>query len=187
MRISNWTWLVISACFISWWGLAARPSADWQLASIASCIAAFFSLVTLVIRGALKWRERGLVDLISCLLIVAACPAGVAIGRMVRGVVLSHDIDRYNAAAKWVAAHNRPDSSNLVHLPPQYGDLAYGVNYERDDVCGIMIDFYWGGGFPVKHIVRRYATNPGWVRVEKCHKDWERIHPVSDNWYEIAD
>jgi len=106
MRIFNWTWLVTSACFISWWGLAARPRAEWQLAWIASCIAAFSLLVALVIRGTLKWREHGLVNLVSCLLIVAACPAEMAVGRTMRSVVLSHDLDRYDAAAKWVSAHN---------------------------------------------------------------------------------
>ena len=187
MRISNWTWLVTIAGLISWWGLAARPRIEWQLACIASCIAAVFLIVALVIRGALKWRERGLVNLISCLLIVAACPAGVGIGRMVRGVLLSHDLDQYDAAVTWVSAHNKPDSSHLIQLPPQFGNLAYGVYYEHDDLCGMTIDFYWGGGFPVKHIVRRYAANPGWVRVGKCHRDWGRIHPISENWYEIAD
>jgi len=61
------------------------------------------------------------------------------------------------------------------------------VYYEHDDSCGMTIDFYWGDGFPVKHVVHRYATNPGWVSVEKCYKDWGRIHPISGNWYEISD
>lgn len=103
---------------------------------------AFLSLVTLVIRGILKWRERGLVNLISCVFLVAAPVAGIAIGRTTRSVVLSHDLDRYNAAAKWVTIHHKPDSNNLIHLPPQYGDLACGVYYEHDDLCGTRIHFY---------------------------------------------
>ena len=145
------------------------------------------TLAALIVRGAWKWREHGLVNLISCLLIIAAPAAGIVIGRTVRSALLFRDLDRYEAAAQWVSAHNNPNTLSVIHLPPQYGDLAYGVHYDRDGVCGTTIDFFWGGGFPVKHVVRRYATNPTWVRVEKCYKGWERIRPISENWYEIAD
>jgi hypothetical protein len=187
MKISNWTWLVVLACLVSWSGMAARPGTGWQLAVIVSCSVALATLATLIVRGAWKWRERGIVNLVSCLLIVAAPEAGIVIGRTVRGALLSHDLERYRAAAQWVSAHYKPNTLSVIHLPPRYGDLAYGVHYERDDVCGTTIDFYWGGAFPVKHVVRRFAANPDWLRVDKCHKDWGLVRPISGNWYEITD
>jgi len=187
MRISTSTWLVAFACFFSWGALAARPTAEWQLASVASSIGAFVLLIRLVVRGAIKWRERGVAYVISCVLIVAASPVGIAVGRTVRTVVWSHDLDRYTAAAQWVLNNSKPDSSNPVPLPSRYADLGYIVYHERDELCGTRIDFLWAGGFPVKHVVRRYATNPKWVSVEKCYRDWGRIKPISSNWYEIAD
>jgi hypothetical protein len=187
MRISRSAWLVAFACFASWSAFAARPSVEWQLASIASSIGAFVLLVGLVVRGTITWRERGIAHVISCLLIVVASPVGIAVGRTVRGVELSHDLDRYNAAAQWVLTHGNPDSTNRVPLPSRYADLGYGVYYERDALCGTRIDFLWGGAFPVKHVVRRYATSPKWMSIEECRKDWARITPISSNWYEMSD
>lgn len=56
-----------------------------------------------------------------------------------------------------------------------------------DELCGTRIDFVWGGAFPVKHVVRRYTTNPKWTSIEVCYRDWVRITPISTNWYEMSD
>lgn len=102
-------------------------------------------------------------------------------------MTLAHDLDRYNAAVQWILGHRTPDSSQAVSLPPQYADLGYKVYYERDATCGVRIDFLWGDGFPVKHVLRRYAVDPKWTSVRACSKDWGRITRIAPNWYEISD
>jgi hypothetical protein len=154
---------------------------------IASSIGALVLLIWLVVQGTIKWRERGIANFISCILIVAALSAGLVTGREVRSLQLSHDLERYNAAAQWVLIHGIPDSTNRVPLPTRYADLGYAVYFETDALCGTRIDFAWADAFPVKHVVRRYATNPGWTSIEKCYKDWTRIAPISANWYEMSD
>lgn len=166
---------------------AARPSGNWQLAVFASSIGALVLMVGLVIQGIVKWRQRGVANLISCILIVAASLGGPAAGRVVRSLQLSHNIDRYNAAARWVMAHNKPDNTKFVLLPSQYADLGHTVIYESDGLCGTRIDFLWGGAFPVKHVVRRFTTSTKWLRVTDCRKYWGRITPISSNWYEMSD
>jgi hypothetical protein len=187
IKIPKSTWFVAFACFISWGALAARPATEWQLASVTSFIGALILLVGKVVQGAIKWRQRGLVNLISCLLIVAALVTGSLTGRLVRSLQLSYDLARYNAAAQWILTHSYPDSTNHVPLPSRYAELGYGVNYERDSLCGTKIDFFWGEAFPVKHVVRRYATDPRWISIEGCSKGWARITPISTNWYEMSD
>lgn len=187
LKIPWSTWLVAFASFFSWGAFAARPSGEWQLAAIVSSIGALILLVGLVIQEIIKWRERGVANVISCVLIVAASLVGPVAGRTVRSLQLSHDIDRYNAAAQWVLTHNNPDSIKLVSLPSHYADLGHVVIYESDELCGTRIDFLWGVAFPVKHVVRRYATSTKWLSVKECRKYWGRITPISMNWYELSD
>jgi hypothetical protein len=187
MKIFRSAWVVAFACFFSWGAFVARPSVEWQLALFASSVGASVVLIWLAVRGAIKWRERGIAYLISCLLIVVAAPAGIAAGRTVSRLELSHNLDRYNEAAQWVISHSNPDGINRVPLPSRYADLGYGVYYERDELCGTRIDFLWGEAFPVKHVVRRYATSSKWISIKECHKDWGRITPISSNWYAMSD
>ena len=187
MRIHGITWLVAFACFISWAAFATRPTGAWQLASIASSVGALVLLLGLVAQGAMKWRERGIVNVISCLLVVAALPSGTAAGRIARSLQLSRDLERYNAAVQCVLTHSTPDTTNRIPLPSRYADLGSGVYYEHDERCGTHVDFLWAGAFPVKHVIRRYASNPEWTTIKQCHKDWARITPVSPNWYEMSD
>jgi len=61
------------------------------------------------------------------------------------------------------------------------------VFYERDASCGARIDFLWGAGFPLKHVVRRYATSATWIKVDDCIRSWRNIEPMAPNWYELTD
>jgi len=139
------------------------------------------------VQGALKWRTHGIHKLLSCLPLLAALPFAVFCGHAIRHAIFSHDIHRWNEAVEWVKAENKPNPDHRIQLPLQYADLAYGVFYTDDDTCGLMIDFFWGGAFPVKHTVRRYAPNPEWSDTQQCRESWHNIRTLSGNWYEISD
>lgn len=180
-------WLLIVICFVSTCMFAARPSAGVQLLSMVSALAALVTLVLLAIQSATRWRQHGLANLVACMLLVLSFPAAVHLGHAIRGVVFNRDLDRWYHAANWVMTHGEPNLGRPVGLPLQYSDLAPGVHYKIDQTCGLMIDFFWGGGFPVKHTVRRYAANPDWVDVKQCSATWRRGRHLSGNWYEISD
>jgi hypothetical protein len=187
MRVRRSTWFLIATCFLSWCAFTTRPNPWVQLAAMASVIVALIWLAKLAIQGSLKWRERGARNLISCLLIIASFPLAVFCGQTTRSAIFSHNLDRWNQAVTWVTTHKEPNRDNLIELPSRYADLAYGVHYKHDKACGLMIDFFWGGGFPVKHTVRRYAVNPNWIDIKQCRTDWSRGRMISGNWYEISD
>lgn len=187
MGIRKSTWFLIAICFISWCAFATRPSPWVQLAAMASALAALIALVAFAIQGAIKWRERGLTNLLSCLLVALSFPTAVLLGQEIRSKIFSHNLDRWNQAVTWVTTHKAPNSGAPIELPSQYSDLAYGVHYNTDKSCGLTVDFFWGGGFPVKHSVRRYATNPEWIDMKQCRSNWSRGRGLSGNWYEISD
>lgn len=187
MRVHRNTWLLITACLLSWGAFAARPSGWTQLASMMSASIALVWIAVLAIQGLTKRRERGISSLVSSLLIIAAFPLAVISGGLFRDAIFSYNIDRWNEAVTWVTANHHPNHNSSIKLPRQYANLAYGVHYKQNEECGLTVDFFWGGGFPVKHTVRRYAVNPDWMDVMECRKGWSRGRSLQGNWYEIAD
>ena len=187
MRFRKFTWLLIAICFVSCFAFAARPSVWMQLASMISLLAAIIYIGMLFVLAITKWRDQALVNLLSCLLIVLSVPAAIFSGHKFRSMIFSYNLDRWNQAVVWVVSHNRPNQDRPIQLPDQYSDLARGVHYKYEKSCGLMVDFFWGGGFPVKHTVRRYASNPKWVDIKQCGVDWSRGRTLSGNWYEISD
>ena len=187
MRVRKITWVFVAFLFVITCAFAARPNAWLQLAAMLALLTALVYLVTLLTHGAIRWREHGLVNVISCLLVALSIPAAVLLGHSVRSAAFSYNLERWNRAVIWVVSHKQPNSDGPIELPPQYEDLAYGVHYTTDQLCGLTVDFFWGGGFPVKHTVRRYATKPEWIDMKQCRKDWSRGRHLTGNWYEISD
>ena len=187
MRLRRSTWLVIAISFLTWCAFASRPNSCVQLAAMFSGAIAIVLVAVLLFQAALKWRERGLLNLVSCVLIVVAFPLAAAFGKTIRSAVFTYNLDRWHQAVIWITAHNRPNQVNIIKLPSLYSDLASVVHYTHDKRCGLMIDFFWGGGFPVKHTVRRYAVKPDWMDLKACRTDWSRGRMISGRWYEISD
>jgi len=153
-------------CFISACTFAARPNAWAQVATLVSLAAAFIGVIILVVQGAIKWRKRGIRNLLSCLLLIAAFPIAGFCGHAIRSAIFSHDLHRWNEAVEWVKAHNRPDPDHRIALPSQYANLAYGVFYTHDDTCGLMSSTPYAATRPIlSGPVHNSALNPGTAAV----------------------
>lgn len=187
LRVHRNTWVLIIACLLSWGAFATRPNGWAQLASMLSALVALAWIGALAVQGLARVRERGLSSLASCLLIIAAFPLAVVTGTLLRYAIFSFNLDRWNEAVAWVTANHPPNHSERITLPRKYASLAYAVHYRQSDECGPMVDFFWGGGFPVKHVVRRHAVNPDWIEVKECRQGWSRGRSLSGHWYEISD
>ncbi|WP_145985470.1 hypothetical protein [Marilutibacter maris] len=186
-KVRTSVWIFALGCFLSCLAFVARPNVWSQLMSMLFSLTALPWLAMLVIQGAIRWRERAVGNLVSCLLIVASFQFAISCGHVVRDAVFRFQSDRWNRAVTWVVRHNAPNGGRPIALPDEYSDLAYGVHYRHDEACGLMVDFFWGGGFPVKHTVRRYALNPDWVDIGQCRKSWSRGRALSGSWYEVSD
>lgn len=180
-------WIFALGCFLSCFAFVVRPNVWAQLASMLFLLVALPWLAMLVIQGAIRWRERAVGNLVSCLLIVASFQFATSCGHAVRDAVFHYQSARWNRAVTWVVRHRAPNGEGPIRLPAEYSDLARAVHYRHSEACGLMVDFFWGGGFPVKHTVRRYALDPDWIETEACRKSWSRGRALSGNWYEISD
>jgi hypothetical protein len=153
---------------------------------MASALVAFIWLISLSVGGVIKWRERGLTNLLSCLVIVLSFPLAIFVGHAIRAAVFSYNLERWNQAAKWVTAHHEPNQDAPIKLPEAYSDLASIAHYRNQEPCGLTVDFFWGSGFPVRHSVRRYATNPEWMQVAQCWRGWGSGRALTGDWYELS-
>lgn len=179
--------LFVAAVFVSWCSFATRPSGWTQLAAMISVLAALVCLFVLVVSGIARWQERGIGSLISCALIIVSLPLAIYSGHAIRHLIFSYEQSRWNQAVTWVVSHETPNQDGRIRLPSRYSDLAYAVHYGYDKTCGLRVDFFWGGGFPVKHTVRRYSNNAVWTRTKECYAGWAYGRSIADNWYEISD
>ena len=185
--VSTPTWIFTAIYFTLLCAFAIRPNSWLQFGWMIWTVAALIWCAALILLGAMNVREKALGNLLSCLLIVATVPAALHSGDAIGSAVFWYKLDRWNQAAKWVMAHNVPNQSGWIHLPPQYADLADQVGYSDNKTCGVMVDFSWGGGWPMKHVMRRYALNPAWADIAQCRQDWTGDKELSRNWYEISD
>lgn len=185
--VSTPTWIFTGIYFTLLCAFGIRPNSWLQFGWMMWTIAALIWCATLILLGAINFREKALGNLLSCLIIIATVPAAMRCGDAISSVVFWYKLDRWNQAVQWVMAHNTPNQPGWIHLPAQYADLADEVGYSDDKACGLMVDFSWGDGWPIKHVMRRYALNPAWADMAQCRQDWTSDKELSRNWYEISD
>lgn len=176
------------ACLCGIAMFAARPTALKQLLAMGAFLAVgvlFLACVAWVLARGKGHRLKGG---IAALAVLAAIPVGLEVGHAVRDRQFQRDLPRYQAAATWASALAVPgDTVVVLPLPAAYADLAYAVHIRQDQACGVWVDFFWGGGFPVKHTVRRYAADPSSMERKPCREGWRRGRWRAQGWYELAD
>lgn len=167
---------------------AARPTPFKQLLSMA----AFLAVGALLLAG-LAWfltrkKTHRLRSVAPLLVALAAIPAGLEVGHAIRDWQFQRDRPRYQAAATWASSLAvRGETVTVLPPPPEYADLAYAVQITQDDACGVLVDFFWGQGFPVKHTIRRYASDPSSIQRKACLQDWRLSKDRAEGWYELSD
>jgi len=180
-------WATVFAIFVSFVLFAARPTALSQLLSMASVPIVLSLLVAAFWRAAFGWRQHGPKVLLPVLVLIVTLPAGVLLGRLVRSLVFSHQLPQYEAAAQWASSRAVAGQAVTLRPPEAYKHLASTVHVLKDSDCGLRIDFFWGSGFPVKHIVRRYAPLDTFVSTPHCRDGWSSGRELAESWYELSD
>lgn len=176
--------LVYGSCFAYF---AARPSGLGQLAVMVGGLAAIIHFLGSTWRAVLGFRKSGALGFVAPTAILIAVPLGVLFGGAARETIFEHTLSRYVAASEWASARALPNEVVVAHPPAEYSDLATIIHIRKNDACGLMIDFFWGGGFPVKHVVRRYAPLAAAVELPQCREGWYRGSELAPSWYELSD
>ena len=144
----------------------------------------FLGLVLGIKRIGLRGFRGLFVPALSLLLLIGA-PLG---GFGMRFLIFPRNLARYQAAADWVEKQDFGSEPIYVNfnLPTEFKDLADGIHAIRNPRCGTVIWFFWGGGFPVKHVVRIYSPTDSLDKAD-CLGDWRRPRKLAEHWYEASD
>lgn len=188
LKPSSGTLFIICFSFGSGCALAMRPNAWIHPIFFLSILFSCISVLWLFIIGIIKWRERALRNLVSCILIVCTIPLAVLASMILRRQIFLYTMPRWQQAAEWAIANVEPNQP-AVELPDEYADLAFWVYYSNREPCGVVVDFFWGRGYPVmpRHYYRRYAPNADWSKHGECWiGSWYRGASLSNSWYELS-
>jgi hypothetical protein len=183
------------------------------IALFAGCAAAFFvgaptllsqlisvaALLTLVVALPVAlfhaWRHRAggslraATPLLACLV---AIPIGYLIGGAYRDLDFRYRrLPAYEQIVRKIESGELPGEA-IKEMPNQIEGLAYGIHVHEDAPGGLMVVFFWGGGFPVKHSVYIYRasglpppTSTKWEMEPYYH--WSRARRLNDHWFASHD
>lgn len=150
-------------------------------------LASLAALLRLAWVAATLWKHRQASRLILPGLVVAAFILGIVLGREFRQWNFERSLPDYDRAVTWAASRSRDDDIVVLTPPREFSNLGAIIHVHKNDACGFMVDFFWAGGFPVKHIVRRYAQNEGFTEIPACRKNWSSGRQLAGHWFELRD
>jgi hypothetical protein len=170
----------------------AAPTLSSQLISVG---ALFVLLLTLPVAVFHAWRHRarGLMratmPFVACLV---AVPIGGSLGAVYRDLDFRYRrLPAYEKVVRKIQSGELP-AGNIKEMPPEIDGLAYMIEVHDDAPGGLMVEFFWGGGFPVKHTVYIYRasglpppTSPNWEIKPYCQ--WDGARRLNENWFSDID
>jgi thiol:disulfide interchange protein len=166
---------------------ASRPSLAGQILVMIALLVVLVSAVQFAGFAFTLWKHKDASRLMPSSFVIAGFVLGIVLGKGVREWNFHHELPSYDAAVRWASAQAKEDEIVVLDLPAEFSGLGKGVHVHKNSRCGLMVDFYWAGGFPVKHIVRRYAERPGFTEIPDCRKSWSGGRQLSDHWFELRD
>lgn len=165
------------------------------LSQLISVAALFVLLLALPVAGFHAWRHRAS-GLVRATTPFVACLVAVPMGLSIGGVYRELDF-RYRRLPAFEQVVRKIESGELPletiqEMPSEFQSLAYGVHVHDDAPGGLTVEFFWGGGFPVKHSVYIYRasglpppTKTNWDLKRYCQ--WHRSRRLNDNWFAASD
>ncbi|MGD0553054.1 MAG: hypothetical protein ABSB25_10450 [Sedimentisphaerales bacterium] len=193
MKALIWINLVISIPLVVVSGIFAYEKSTTQILFMPLVL---YSVVLAIINFTaifVFWSEydsKALIPIGISVATFALCICSIIVGDHVNLFVFNRRISQFEDAIRMI--DNRIVDSNPIRLrgeeiPEEYRHLAYFIYGEKKN--GILrADFYWGSGFPCKHVAYVYLSNdeiPG--KGSDFRKDWYRYHRIKEKWFRVSD
>lgn len=173
--------------FLSALYFASRPSGLGQLLVMLAAVVTLAALLRLAWLVVSLWKHRTASRLVPPALVVAAFVLGIVLGGEFREWNFQRNLPAYERAAAWAESQARDDDIVVLRPPGEFSSLGAIIHVHKNATCGLMVDFFWAGGFPVKHIVRRHARNEGFTDIPACREHWSSGRQLADHWFELRD
>ena len=181
---------LFAGCAVSFF--VAAPTGSSQLVSVAALLL-LLSALPVALFYAWRHRARGSLraaaPLLACLV---AAPIGLSIGGVYRDLDFRYRrLPAYEQIVRKIELGELPGEA-VKEMPTEMEGLAYGIHVHEDAPGGLMVVFFWGGGFPVKHSVYIYRasglpppTSAKWEMEPYYH--WPQARRLNANWFAASD
>lgn len=172
---------------------AAKPHPVSQLLVVAAFTGLVLLLLISVVVGlCLLSREklRALVPATICFAgLLMSLTIAIWLGGAIRSRIFRRNLPRYNEVVRLVENREIRSGSSLskIELPTQYSDLAKLTLGKTNAEGGATIEFFIGGGFPIKHSGYLYNSSGKMESDPESLRRWPHHSRISDNWFRIAD
>lgn len=176
-----------ASCCLAFALIGFRPTVGRQIFLMVSLLLVLSCLVFYAVRLLWKWRSECKQCVAAIAILLLGPFIGVVLAPHLRSAMFSYDLPRYDAAVRWAATHAIVDQEVRLVPREQYRDLGKVIFVRNNAQCGLIVDFFWGEGFPVKHWIRRYAAAPQLQFKETCRETWYRVRPRTQYWSELMD
>ncbi len=121
--------------------------------------------------------------------VLLLAPLSLVLAAFLGGHIRSYLFYRDLPRMKEVVALIQDGSISLTHgrlnLPSRYGSLAYATHANRDAAGTLTVEFFVGGGFPVKHHAYLYLSDG--VMTPEIRRDWPSGLRREKQWFEVSD
>jgi hypothetical protein len=186
MKFLLWSTLFVEALlFCSTVSFGARPNSNAQLLGALFSLLLFGLCLTVFVCLFLSKHRAYRLKLAGVLLLA---PVSVVLAFCIGGVLREHlfyrDLPRLKQVVSLVQSGAARVVQGHVMLPSQYNDLASTVHAKHAAKGELIVTFFVGGGFPVKHHCYVYCSSDNSALVQK---DWPIGYRKEKQWFEVND
>ncbi len=176
-------WFAVEIAF------AAKPTTEGQLVAMIALVCWLVALLASFIYALSRWQTARWWAAVPLLLCLGSCEVAPRIGGAVRQSRFQNSLPRREALVAKIESGALPCSAELkaVALQESDRDLGYLVLAQRESNGFVTVEFFDGGGFPVKHSGYLYKSS-GVVDPDSTSAlRWPRRSPICPKWFRVSD
>lgn len=178
---------------ISLYSFGYRPDISSQLGGMLGGVYLFVMLVVSFIAIFKFWEKYSLFSVIPFVILLLCFKAGaisLKAGHNKRENVFAERLPQYEEAVRVMESKIKGEPVFLKgkEVPEAYHHLAYWIHAEKYGGGVLVVTFFWGGGFPVKHSAFVYRSD-GWLppRGTDFRREWPFAERINENWFRVGD
>lgn len=186
MKLSKFVLVSNIGFFISGLTFGIRPNGFSQLGLMIFGACLFCIIVISLIKTIFLIRRNGLRELVPIIFSIFIVISSLFFGHYIRLQIFRLNLNAYKSAVDWVRTQEVSPNKTYVNLSPpeRFSNITYAIHASKTEKCGLVVWFFWGSGFPVRHTMRIFVEDT--VQDIECLGRYYGIRQFENNWYEAT-
>jgi hypothetical protein len=136
-----------------------------------------------------KQRQKALLPLGILIAGLVAVAPSRWLGHQMCNAIFWHNLPKYRQVVARVESGDLVMSNKIqkLYLPRSQRPRCYAVFASKELDGKTSVEFFVGGGFPVKHTGYMYYSGNSVERGSEIRRRWPRCTQLTNHWYQILD